>query len=223
MKSLKLVLAGLALATLPLAAKDSVLLLGDSMMKAIAPTLEQKFTAAGCDVKTSAAIGTGLARLDLYDWVAKAAELGKADVAVVMMGANDNQPMRTAGGIVKHGTPEWQKEYTTRVAGFLSALQKNGVKSVVWVELPAMRDDKLNADVQGINAAAKAGVSQSGQTWYETRTLFSKSGDGAYTAYIIQASGMPLHIRAEDGVHVNRKGADWLAGKLVPAVKAALK
>jgi hypothetical protein len=223
MQSLKLALAGLCLATLPLVAKDTVLLLGDSMMKAIAPTLEQKFAAAGCDVKTSAAIGTGLARLDLYDWMAKAAELPKAEIAIVMMGANDNQPMRATGGIVKHGTPEWQKEYTTRVANFVAALQKNGIKHVLWVELPAMRDDKLNADCLGINAAAKAGVSQCGQTWYETRALLSKTPDGAYSAYIIQASGMPLHIRAEDGVHINRKGADLLADKLVPAVKAKLK
>lgn len=223
MKNLKIACLGLCLAALPLAAKDSVLLLGDSMMKAIAPTLEQKFTAAGCDVKTSAAIGTGLARLDLYDWMAKAAELSKVDIAVVMMGANDNQPMRTAGGIVKHGTPEWQKEYTERVANFVAALQKNGIKQVVWVELPAMRDDKLNADVLGINTAAKAAINQSNQAWFETRALFSKTPDGAYTAYIIQASGMPLHVRAEDGVHINRKGADLLADKLVPAVKAAIR
>ena len=222
MKNLKFAFVGLCLAALPLAAKDSVLLLGDSMMKAIAPTLEQKFAAAGCEAKTSAAIGTGLARLDLYDWVAKVPELGKANVAVVMMGANDNQPMRTAGGIVKHGTPEWQTEYTARVVNFLSALQKSGVKAVVWVELPAMREEKLNADVQGINAAAKAGVSQCGQTWYETRLMFSKTPDCAYSAYVIQGSGMPLHIRAEDGIHINRKGADMLADKLVPAVKAKI-
>lgn len=223
MKTLKYMLVGLSLALLPVAAKDSILLLGDSMMKAIGPTLEQKFTAAGCEAKTSAAIGTGLARLDLYDWMAKVPEFPKADIAVVMMGANDDQPMRTAGGVVKHGTPEWQAEYTGRVANFLNALLKHGIKQVVWVELPAMRDEKLNASVQGINAAAKAGVSQGSQTWFETRAIFSKGGDGNYTAYVIQGSGMPLHVRAEDGVHLNRKGAEWLADKLVPAVKAKLK
>jgi hypothetical protein len=223
MKLLKFAGLGLCLAALPLAAKESVLLLGDSMMKAIAPTLEQKFTAAGCDVKTTAAIGTGLARLDLYDWIAKAAEQSKADVAVVMMGANDNQPMRTAGGIVRHGNPEWDKEYTARAANFMAALQKNGIKTIVWVELPAMRDDKLEADVRGINAAAKAAVSQAGQTWFETRAMFSKGGDGKYVAYLIQGSGMPLHVRAEDGIHISRKGADVLAEKLVPAVKGAIR
>ena len=225
MKIRKLVLTGLCLATLPLAAKDSVLLLGDSMMKAIAPTLEQKFTAAGWDVKSSTAIGTGLARLDLYDWMAQAAMVvssAKADVAVVMMGANDNQPMRTTDGVVRHGAPEWQKEYTSRVARFVEALLKNGIKQVIWVELPAMRDDKLNADIQGINAAARDGVAQYKQTWFETRVMLSKTPDGAYSAYVIQSNGMPLHIRAEDGVHLNRKGADWLADKLVPAVKAKI-
>jgi len=33
--------------------------------------LEQKFEGAGFAVQTTAAIGTGLARLDLYDWMSR--------------------------------------------------------------------------------------------------------------------------------------------------------
>lgn len=226
MSGWKLTLVSLALATLPLAAKNGVLLLGDSMMKAISPALEQKFTAAGWTVKSSTAIGTGLARLDLYDWMAQSATVAasaQADVAIIMMGANDNQPMRTDAGIVRHGSPEWQKEYSSRVARFVEALLKNGVKQVVWVELPAMRDDKLNTDVQGINAAARDAVTQCKQVWFETRVILSKTPDGAYSAYVIQGNGMPLHIRAEDGIHLNRKGADWLGDRLLTAVQKAVK
>ena len=206
----------------PSASRHTVLLIGDSMMKAMAPTLEQKFATDGWDVKSFAAIGTGLARLDLYDWIAKATTVAsseKADVAVIMMGANDNQPMRTGNGIVRQDATDWQKEYTSRVTNFVETLLKNGVKHVVWVELPAMRDNKLNADVQGINIAAREAVVRCRQVWFETRVILSRTSDGAYSAYVIQPNGMPLRIRAEDGVHLNSKGAEWLADKLVPAVR----
>ena len=231
MKSYRTVIGTmLALATLagaPLFAKNTVLLMGDSMMKTIAPWLEMKFIDAGWNVQSCTAIGTGLARLDLYDWMAQSASVvasAKPDVAVVLMGTNDNQPMRTGGTqIVRRGTPEWDKEYASRVDHLMSNLLSGGVKHVVWVELPAMREDRLDADCRGINAVARQVVQQRGQIWFETRLMLGKSPDGAYSADLIQPNGMPLHLRADDGIHLNRKGADWMADRLIAVVQQKVK
>ena len=219
-------LALAALAGAPLSAKNTVLLMGDSMMKTIAPWLEMKFDAAGWNAQSTTHIGTGLARLDLYDWMAQSASAvasAKPEVAVVMMGANDNQPMRTGTQIVRRDTPEWDKEYASRVDHLISNLLTGGVKHVVWVELPAMREDRLDADCRGINAVARQVVTQRGQTWFETRLMLGKPPDGAYSAYIIQPNGMPLHIRADDGIHLNRKGAEWMAERLIAVVQQQVK
>ena len=215
-----------SLTALPSPAKNSILLMGDSMMKAIAPSLEKKFSEAGWDVKSTTAIGTGLARLDLYDWLTQssnAVTAGKPDVVIVMMGANDNQAMRCPDGIVRHGSQAWEQEYSRRINCLLDGVLAAGVKRVVWIEMPAMRESALDADVKGINALVRQAVTQHGQTFFETRLMLSKTPDGAYSAYVIQANGMPLHVRSEDGIHLNRKGADWLADRLLPAVQSSVK
>ena len=219
-----LVAGGIVIGASLVSAGETLLLLGDSMMKAIAPTLEDQFTAAGFTVHATTAIGTGLARLDLYDWMAQGSQSVarvKPQAAVIMMGANDNQPLRTATGVARFGSPEWRTEYSNRVERLLALLQDGGVRRVVWVELPAMREARLDTDVQLINSLGRQAVERRKLTYFETRRPLGKAPDGAYSAYLLQANGMPLHVRSEDGIHLNRKGAEWLAGQLVPALKPA--
>lgn len=224
-KKIALMMAGYSfLLVTPGWAAPSVLLTGDSMMKAIAPTFEMKLAGAGFTVHSSAAIGTGLARLDLFDWhmqITSSVREYKPEIAIVMLGGNDNQPMRTESGIVPFGAAEWSAEYANRVGKFLDLMSTGGVKRIYWLEAPAMRDSQLNADVQIINQIARQEVAKRKQVFFETRLLLSKTPAGAYSAYVIQANGMPLHVRLEDGMHLNRKGAEWLADRLIPVLQSS--
>ena len=207
-------------------ASPSVLLAGDSMMKAVAPTFEQKLAGAGFAVHSSAAIGTGLARLDLFDWYAqitKSVQTHKPEIAIVMLGGNDNQALRTESGIVPFGAPAWGAEYARRVGKFLDLMSTGGVQRIYWLELPAMRESRLDTDVQSINKIVQQEVARRKQNFFETRLLLSKTSDGAYSAYVFQPNGMPLHVRLEDGIHLNRKGAEWLADRLIPVLQSTGK
>jgi hypothetical protein len=46
--------------------------------------------------------------------------------------------------------------------------------------------------------------------------MFSKNKK--YSPYIIKKSGMPLNVRADDGIHFNRNGAKFLVDKVSPLV-----
>ena len=125
-----------------------VLILGDSIMKSLSFSLEREFAkCAGVSATSYSAIGTGLARLDLFNWHKQISALTterKPDSAVIMMGANDDQPMKTTSGIVNVGTPEWEKEYGRRVAQAMDLLVGGGVEHVYWIQLPDMREPSGN-------------------------------------------------------------------------------
>ena len=150
-----LLVLGMAAGGVSSARAEKVWMAGDSMMKLVARSLSRELAAVpGTETITEVSIGTGLARLDLHDWMAKARGVAaqKPGIAVVLMGANDNQPMKTADGtVVKPGTPEWTKEYTVRVTAFLDLLKAGGIRHTIWIGLPDLRDPKLQAETRPVN------------------------------------------------------------------------
>ncbi len=204
-------------------AEERVLIVGDSIMQAVSRALQRELTRAG-DYRATAytSIGTGLARMDLFDWNAKIRALvseSKPTIVMIMMGANDNQPMRTASGILQMHTPEWDAEYERRVSEAIDIMTNGGVKTVYWMELPDMRDATLQTDVQHINKRiATACATRPAASFQPVRSLLSRT-PGTYSPYILQPNGMPLDIRAGDGIHLNRQGADLLAAELVKRLR----
>lgn len=191
--------------------------LGDSMMKAVGRAIRKQYADADAEVEVLTSIGSGLARLDLFDWHAQAQAMMATHspaMAFVMIGANDNQPMRTGAGVVDFGSPGWNVEYGRRVGKLMDLLLEGGKRRVVWIGLPRMREEKLDGDVRAMEqiveqqAAARERV-----TYFSTLDLLSPAS--GYKAYIIQENGMPLDVRSADGIHLNRNGAEYLAKLLL--------
>jgi len=208
---------------LPRAHADSdVLIVGDSIMQAVSRSLERELNrVAGLRATSYTAIGSGLARLDLFDWhkqLASLVEERKPGVVLIMMGANDNQPMRTDTGVVQFGTPEWKAEYGRRVGMAMDIMLQRGVSAVHWIELPDMRDARLQEDVTSMNAIVQAEANKRTAVTYQTSREILSRKPGEYSPYVVQPNGMPLDIRANDGIHLNRSGADHLTKALVPRI-----
>ena len=197
------------------APQRGLLVCGDSMVKTVARSLTREF-AAFPSVRLSQliSIGTGLARPDVFDWPAKLKEAAadRPAAVVIMLGANDGQNLRTAHGtVVTEGTPEWASEYAARVTALLAQAREAGAEYVLWVGMPDMRERKLQADAQRINAIARAECAKvAGVEFLDTTALFSPK-PGTYSAYVIQPGGKPLLVRSSDGGHLNADGADLLA------------
>lgn len=206
-------------ATVSGSAPTRVLLLGDSMMRVPAHALELAMSRKpGVEVFSFSSIGSGLARLDTFDWLVKIDSLTadfSPDTAIVFLGANDRQPMRTDAGIVPPGDTAWQREYAGRVGEAMDRLLRGGVRKVLWLQLPEMRDERLREDVNLINGIVAAqSAAREGVAFVEIRDVVGR-GSGRYSAYVIQPNGMPLHVRDPDGIHLNRAGADLIAAHLV--------
>ncbi len=193
-----------------------ILIIGDSMMRVTAHALQQALDRRpGTETRAFTSLGSGLARLDVFDWMAKIAELVESfdpDATVAWFGANDRQPMQLAdGGVVRPGTPEWEAEYGRRIGEAMELLTARGGARVYWLELPDMRENHVKEAVAEANrlAAAEAGR-RPAAAFLPTRTLLSRQ-PGTYSPYILGARGMPVQVRDPDGIHLNRAGADRMA------------
>lgn len=199
---------------------QNILIMGDSIMQAVARSLERQISRQGGGVKANSYthIGTGLARLDLFDWLAQIeqqVQTHQPDTVFIMMGANDNQPMQTSGGVVRPGDAAWEREYARRAGEAMDIMVRLGVRRIHWIELPDMREARLQNDVNTINRLVREEANKrQNVTFQESRSLLSRT-PGEYSPYIIQANGMPLDIRAGDGIHLNRRGADFLAEQMI--------
>ncbi len=195
------------------ASATDVVVIGDSMMKSVARALKKECAARDMSVEVLTSIGSGLARLDLFDWHLKVRELvaeHQPKIVFVMMGANDNQVMQTGGGTLPFGSAGWGMEYGRRAGKLMDILIDANTSQIVWIGLPCMREKGLDADTKVISRIVdQQALARPSVDFVSTYKMFSKKG--AYSAYIIQESGMPLDVRSADGIHLNRAGAELLA------------
>ena len=205
----------------PDAKASRIFILGDSLMKGLTFALQGELNKQpGVSTRSCAEIGTGLARLDLFNWHQKISEYTKEfhpDTAVVWMGGNDSQPLKTMRGVLQPGTPEWSAEYGRRVGMAMDLLIGGGVQRIFWLELPDVRDDKLQGDVAVVRAIQAKEVKLRGEvTLLPVRQMLSMT-PGKYTQFLIDG-GVPVDVRAEDGAHLNAKGAKYVAAKVTPLI-----
>ncbi len=215
--SLTLVAAGLS--ARPATKPERILVIGDSMMQVTAHALNRRIDRIpNVQNRRHTSLGSGLARLDVFDWHEKIQELVNdfdPDATIVWFGANDLQPMQTDNGIVRPGTPEWSVEYEHRVGIAMDRLSARDGAYVYWLELPDMRDQRVQSDVALINRMIENAAEQRDQAFFvPTQTLLSRE-PGVYSPYIIGPRGLPVQIRDPDGIHLNRTGAERITEYLV--------
>ena len=205
------------------AARSPVLLLGDSMMKMPGLAMERELQRIpGIRPVAFSGIGTGLARLDAFDWIAKMDALcaeHQPKVAVITLGANDRQPMQIegGGGIVQPGTPEWTAEYRRRVGLAMDHLIAGGCERVIWLLLPPMRDARVSEFCQQVNDIILAeAASRPPVIAHDYRKLVADRKTGGFTERRIDPkTAAAIRIRESDGIHLSLEGARMLAAALV--------
>lgn len=207
-----------------LAGSEDVLVFGDSLMKLVSRSIEKQMDRnPNLDATSIVSIGSGLARMDLFDWNGKidnAVSKIKPRVAVVMIGANDNQPMRTDSGVVRLGTDSWKTEYQNRVTNVIDILTAGGVKKIYWIGLPDVRKDELQKDLMRINDIIIAAAKKNSEVEFIDTTEMFSIKKGQFSPYILdKKTGMPVHVRSSDGVHLNREGAEMLAGVVLEKIR----
>jgi uncharacterized protein len=163
---------------------------------------------------------SALSRPDRYDWAASIPKImdGKNfSIAVVLIGLNDRQDIRTDIARYTFNTPEWTLAYKANVDAVIDALLAQKVK-VIWLGEPPMGDPGYDADMQIITSLQKERALAKGISFIDLRSPFLGS-DGAYTDRGPDETGADRRLRESDGVTFFKVGNNRLGQIVLDAIK----
>lgn len=166
-------------------------------------------------------VATGFSRADYYDWneaVRDIAAETRIDIAVVVMGTNDRQPIVEKGQRHALFEPGWRVIYERRVDEFTATLQATGAR-IYWLELPVMRSPRFGGDMAQFNEIFEERARVNGVSFVRTDGLATDE-TGGYTAYGTDRFGRTRLLRAEDGIHFTMPGYELLGERVAQAMLA---
>jgi len=171
--------------------------------------------------------GTGLTRLDQFNWVDEIAKLADdpgADLFVGSFGINDRQSIVERDKThAKYGTPEFDARYQAIVVDLVSKAIANG-GSMLVLGLPVMLDADANADAivkTRLFAAAVTAVGSPRAVYAPPWT--SGAAPDVYKPFLPNAKNAMIQVRASDGIHFTSAGYDMVMEAFYPAILASLK
>lgn len=165
-------------------------------------------------------VSTGLSRYDYVDIQAKTRgqlDAQPVDVAVVLFGTNDAQGIELDGTVHAFGTDGWKVAYAKRITDLVALLRSRDV-AVYWVGLPRMKSARFDGRMALINGVVEARMKALGVPYMETTALTS-NGEGGYEAYLPNASGRKVLMRANDGIHMSMAGYLRMSGPVAERLK----
>jgi hypothetical protein len=163
---------------------------------------------------------SGIARPELYDWSESLQKIlnGKSyDAAVVLLGANDRQTIRSDPMRFPFNTPGWISAYKAQTDRILDVLKRAGVK-IYWVSIPPMADPDYETAMEAILAIQKERVEAKGGVFIDIRPAFLNS-DGTYTNQGPDDTGTIRKLRARDGVSFFKEGNNRMGQLVLGAIK----
>ena len=185
-----------------------VVVLGDSLGDGLWSGLYRAFEEdATLEFMQRAKPSTGFARTDSYDWNAEVAGLLKTEtyqIAVIMFGANDAQPIKSGKDWLKVGSEPWREIYGQRVEAFIKKLRAANL-AVYWVGLPIMRSPGQSSDAEAMNEVFREKAFINGAKFIDTWNGFTDEA-GRYSAYGPDMTGQVKRLRADDGVLFTMRG-----------------
>ncbi|MCJ2035226.1 DUF459 domain-containing protein [Methylobacterium sp. J-068] len=156
---------------------------------------------------------SGLVRKDVVDWPKAAEEFLKANpktsYALVMLGANDRQPIRENDGNLEPLSDRWRALYAERVDAMIKVFTDQKIP-LIWVGAPPMRSDTLTKDIAAINEIYRERVARAGQTYVDIWPGFVDDRN-RYAATGPDLEGQEAKLRTADGVHFTKAGARKMA------------
>ncbi|MDP2123781.1 MAG: DUF459 domain-containing protein [Parvibaculum sp.] len=169
-------------------------------------------------------VATGFSRADYYDWNAAVRDIAaetRIDIAVVVMGTNDRQPIVENGRRHALFDAGWREIYERRVDEFTATLQATGAR-IYWLELPVMRSPRFGGDMAQFNEIFENRAHMNGVAFVRTAGLATDE-NGDYTAYGADRFGRTRLLRAEDGIHFTMPGYELLGQRMANAIVADIE
>ncbi len=205
----------------PISPETRALLIGDSLMATVGPTLRSSIISEfKGQANIVAKVGTGLARPDFFDWqktLRETAPRGRYDSIFIMLGTNDGQSILDRGTPVPYGTRRWVNLYRERLNQFM-ATACSQAKQAYWLGLPPMRENKLHRKAEMINILVRNVVAKHDCMQFISLKPALVDEEGTFTAYLRQNS-QDVKVRSNDGIHFTQKGSQMVANYVLKVVR----
>jgi hypothetical protein len=144
------------------------------------------------------------------------------DIAVIMVGANDELGISDAGHVYAFGTPGWLTVYERRIDDLVALLRLHGA-AVYWVGLPKMGPTAYDKRAQFLNKIYEGRAQALGVTFVPTVPV-TVDVRGAYDDHLPDGSGArPRLMRDEDGIHLTMAGYLRLTGPALAVIRADVR
>jgi len=182
---------------------------GDSMAVDLARALTRSYADDPNLAVLDFGVGSsGFVRDDFFDWnaeLAKQITANSFDLAVIIIGINDRQPINGAAPL----SDKWKVAYLERLNDFLGQLALAG-KPAIWVGLPPMRAPTYSAAISKISSLHRLASVAAGAEFVDIYERFT-SQDGRFTASGPDLNGQTATMRKTDGIHFSNSGSDKVA------------
>ncbi len=201
-----------------------ILIIGDFAASAVADALKKFFTDNSDIVIINHTMpASGLVRTDYYPWqsnISKLIDQNNPDVIIIMIGANDNQPIKDSYGIINTDQSEWMRIYKQRIIEITENLHASG-KSWIWIGQPSFGNDLLTQKMKIFNALYKQETEKAGGYFLDIWSGFiDEEGNFSFSGYDIH--GKIAKLRTHNGIHFTSEGKEKLASYLEKPLKNIL-
>ncbi|WP_273718145.1 MULTISPECIES: SGNH family hydrolase [Bartonella] len=201
-----------------------ILVIGDFTASAVADALK-KFFADNSDIviMNNTMPASGLVRTNYYSWqsnISKLIDQNNPDVIIMMIGANDNQPIIDSHSMINTDQSEWIRIYKQRIIEIAESLHASG-KSWIWIGQPSFGNDLLTQKMKIFNALYKQETETAGGYFLDIWSGFiDKEGNFSFSGYDIH--GKIAKLRTNNGIHFTSEGKKKLASYLEEPLKNIL-
>lgn len=200
---------------------SKILVVGDFMADQLAQGLERSFAQNPGLIIVNSAVGlSGMVRDDVRDWPGTINEMidqEKPVAVIALVGMNDRQQLRTAEGKFAKLSDEWVKIYEKRTDKLARNVREKRVP-MIWVGLPPVSRNKMNADYLRFNEIYRKTVETYGGEYVDVWDGFVDT-EGRYFRSGPNVDGQIVTLRRSDGINMTGHGQDKLAFYVEKAVK----
>lgn len=172
--------------------------------------------------------GTGLTRLDKFNWPREVLSIGKrykADIYVVSVGLNDRNPIIDPDGRdAQYKSEAWPEVYRDKIDKLLKSATSMKA-SVVWLGIPSLRDaasEKEAKEKNTLYAEAIKALNDPSVRYVEPWRI-KPEGDDPFATYGPGEDGKLIALRTADGSHFTPAGYDLLGAYLFPKIVESLR
>ncbi len=206
------------------AGPQRILFAGDSMMQGIAPLVIRDLSLKHPDWQMTdlSKQSTGLTSRKFFDWprtIQQEIQAQNLSLVVIFLGPNDPRDMYLPDKRVSFGKPEWLENYAARVDEILANAVQNQVR-VIWLGLPAMRDELLHRGASVSNHVFHDRAQAFGTDYLATEALIGWVSL-PFKKFMPDENGLPINLRTEDGIHFTPSGQHRIKQALVAHIEKA--